>query len=339
MEEKLKKKHYIRQLQLREKIDDYFVATDATLIPFRPGSGKNGSFMRLTLSDCSGSLPAIMWEGGERVFPQLKGNAVVRIQGSVGQYRGEMQVIVDRLEITKGRVNPAYFLPQAPRSQQDMQRELGMAIDQVQLKPLRVLLDDLFGDQFFYQAFTEAPAAKSIHHAYLGGLLEHTLETFAFASAIAARYPEYINRDLLLTGALVHDCGKILEYQWQDLAVSLTDAGKLFGHLVLGAKLVEEKITRHPGFPPALKQELLHMILSHHGIEEWGSPQPPKTINAFALHHADFLSAEINHFQGLLAKAEESELLWTAVDKKLGRSVYRGFLPCDDVATTQEGDD
>lgn len=339
MEEKTKKKRYINKLQLGEKIDDYFVATDATLISFRPDSGRSGSFMRLTLGDRSGSLPAIMWEGGEQIFPQLKRSTMVRIRGSVGQYRNELQVVVDRLEIAEGTVSPESFLPQAPRSQLDMLQELRIALDLVQLEALHSFLIDLFDDHVFYQAFIEAPAAKNIHHAYLGGLLEHTLETFAFAKAIADHYPQYINRDLLLTGALLHDCGKIVEYNWDGLVFDLTDDGKLFGHLVLGAKLIEERLTNRPGFPRALKQELIHMILAHHGTEEWGSPQPPKTINAFALHHADLLSAELNHFQGLLTRAEEADVLWTAVDRKLGRSLYRGFLNYDEVAAAKEGDD
>ncbi|MGI6129271.1 MAG: 3'-5' exoribonuclease YhaM family protein [bacterium] len=338
MEETIKKKRYVNQLQVGEKVQDVFVASDAALIPFRPDSGKSGSFMRFSLSDQSGSLPAIMWEGGELVFPQLKQGVVVQIQGNVGQYRGQLQIIVERLELEPGAVDPACFLPQTSRSRSAMEQELRIALKKVQLPALRSLLSDLFEDRAFYQAFTQAPAAKRIHHAYLGGLLEHTLETVFFAEAIFAQYPQYINRDLLLTGALLHDCGKILEYNWQGLAVNLTDDGKLFGHLVLGAKLVDERINRYPQFPSSLRQELIHMILAHHGTEEWGSPQPPKTVNAFALHQADFLSAELSHFQSVLQKAEESDAKWSVMDRKLGRSLYRGFLNINEAAATREGD-
>lgn len=340
MGDKSLKKKYINALQVGERVNDYFVATGATLTPFRPESGKSGCFLRCTLSDRSGSLPAIMWEGGEDVFPRLQGNAIVRVLGTVGQYRGELQVVVDRLTTAVGSVDPSCFLPQAPRSRQEMEKELQIAIKKVQTEPLSWLLNDLFSDQSFYRHFIQAPAAKNVHHAYLGGLLEHTLETFCFATVVANRYPEYINRDLLFTGAILHDCGKIIEYEWEGLAFSLTDQGRLFGHLVLGAKLVEERIGRHSNFPVAIKQELIHMILSHHGTQEWGSPQPPKTINAFALHHVDYLSSELNHFQGLLDGASASASgLWTAMDWKLGRSVFRGFLSCDNAAAAREGED
>jgi 3'-5' exoribonuclease len=334
------KKRYINSLRRGERIKDYFVATGATLTPFRPESGRSGSFLRFTLSDRSGSLPAIMWEGGEEVFPQLQAeNTVVQLQGSVGQYRGDLQLVVERVNLVEESViDPAWFLPSSPQPHPLMEKKLQAAIEQIQSGPLSQLLNSMFGDADFYRAFVQAPAAKAIHHAYLGGLLEHTLETFAFAETIAAHYPRYINRDLLLTGALLHDCGKILEYNWEGLGFSFTDEGRLFGHLVLGARLVEERLAQNFEFPLPLKQELLHMILAHHGIEEWGSPQPPKTINAFALHHADYLSSELNHFQGLLDRADNLNEEWTAVDRKLGRSVFRGFLSQDEVAVTQEGE-
>ena len=247
-----------------------------------------------------------MWECSEDLFAQLKGDStVVQVRGNVGQYRGDPQVVVEKLSVVEAAVNPGWFLPEAPRSRQLMMKKLNTAIQQIQSEPLSWLLNSMFGDEAIYQAFVQAPAAKSIHHAYLGGLLEHTLETYSFAKAIAGHYPQYINRDLLLTGALLHDCGKIIEYKWQGLAFSLTNEGRLFGHLVLGARLVEERLTECSSFPLSLRQELIHMILAHHGIEEWGSPQPPKTINAFALHHADYLSAELNHFQGLIARSDK----------------------------------
>ncbi|NMA54735.1 MAG: HD domain-containing protein [Firmicutes bacterium] len=332
------KKRDIGSLQIGERINDYFVATDVTLNPFRPESGRQGSFLRLTLSDRSGVLPAIMWEGGEKIFSWLRtGGTVVKIRGNVGQYRGNLQVVVDEIKPADEKViDPAWFLPSSPRPRAIMEKELAGAIDQIRSAPLRQLLATMFDDTGFYQAFTEAPAAKVIHHAYLGGLLEHTLETFEFASAIAARYPQHINRDLLLTGALVHDCGKVFEYSWQGLAFDLTNEGKLFGHIVLGARLVEQTIASNSKFPRPLKQELLHMILAHHGIEEWGSPQPPKTLNAFALHQADCLSCELNHFQGLLDRAATLDGEWTAMDRKLGRSVFRGFLTQS--AATREGE-
>lgn len=335
MEEKPLKQQFTARLRPGERVEDYFVACEPQLRPFRNGGGRSGNFLRLTLRDREGALPAVLWDGAEAVYPRLKGNPVVKVRGSVGSYQGELQVVVEAVELVAKGPDPDYFLPSAPRPRAAMEQELTACRAEIQSEALSWLLEAFFGDPEFYAAFTRAPAAKSIHHAYVGGLLEHTLETAYFARAIAARFPAYINRDLLLTGALLHDCGKVQEYRVEGLGFTLTDAGRLFGHLVLGARLVEERLAARPDFPTILKEELLHMILAHHGSQEWGSPQPPKTITAFALHHADFLSAELNHFQGLL-QAGVNEEGWTAADRKLERSVYLGFLAKDEVAATSE---
>ncbi|HKM39425.1 MAG TPA: HD domain-containing protein [bacterium] len=335
------KDRYISSLKVGERIKDYFVATGATLTPFRPESGKRGSFLRLTLSDRTGSLPAIMWEGGERAFSQLGTEGTgVQIKGNVGQYRGDLQLVVEEITIAdESSLQPAWFLPSSPRPLPTMEKELRAVINEVKSAPLSRLLEIIFDDEDFYRAFVQAPAAKMIHHAYLSGLLEHTLETVGFAVAIANQYPHYINRDLLLTGALLHDSGKIFEYSWEGLSFTITDEGRLFGHIVLTARLVEKTIASIKGFPTALRHELIHMILAHHGIEEWGSPRPPKTINAFALHHADYLSCELDHFQGLLQRGGGSKDNWTTMDRKLGRSVFSGFLAPDEIATGRQGVD
>ncbi|MDK2855840.1 MAG: 3-5 exoribonuclease [Bacillota bacterium] len=330
------KRQFTARLKPGDEVEDYFVAAEPVLRPFRNGSGRSGSFLRLLLKDREGALPAVLWEGAEMVYPKLGGNPVVKVRGSVNRYQGELQVVLEAITPTEEELDPAYFLPCSPRPREEMEAELAARLAEVRLVPLSELLAAFFGDPTFFAAFTRAPAAKSIHHAYVGGLLEHTLETVHFAATIAARYPAYINRDLLLTGAFLHDCGKIIEYRIEGLAFTVSDAGRLFGHLVLGARMVEERIASCSNFPPNLKEELLHMILAHHGSEEWGSPQPPKTINAYALHLADYLSAEMNHFEGLIRAAGGTEG-WTAVDKKLERSVYLGFLGNDEVAAGREG--
>lgn len=335
MEEKPLKQQFTARLQPGERVDDYFVACEPALRSFRNGGGRSGSFLKLTLRDREGSLPAVLWEGAEAVYPRLRGNPVVKVRGSVGTYQGELQVVVEALEPAREELDPGNFLPSSPRPRPEMEKELAACLAAIENEPLRWLLSAFFADPAFYNAFARAPAAKNIHHAYIGGLLEHTLETVYFARAIAQRYPAYINRDLLLTGALLHDCGKVEEYRVEGLGFTLTAAGRLFGHLVLGARMVEERLAPRNDFPAALKEELLHVILAHHGSQEWGSPQPPKTITAFALHHADFLSAELNHFQGVL-QAGVNEEGWTAADRKLERSVYLGFLAPDEVAAARE---
>lgn len=326
------KRCFIKDFSVGERIDDCFVAVDATLNPFRPESGRSGRFLRFTIVDRTGSLPAIMWENGEAVFQYLEsGNTLVQVRGNVGQYRGEPQVVVESVQIVEENdVDPSWFLPKSPRPLQEMLSELKQVVLSIKTHPLSGLLTNMFQDEAFYQAFIEAPAAKSVHHAYLGGLLEHSLETVAFAEVIADQFPKYVNRELLITGALIHDCGKIKEYSWHK-GIDVTNTGRLFGHIVFGAEIVNDYWPLpEPKPAPEIKCELLHMVLSHHGCQEWGSPQPPKTINAFALHHADYLSAQIEHFQGVLGGTDKRHNCWTAKDFILGRRLYRGFLPLED---------
>ncbi|MGI6605336.1 MAG: 3'-5' exoribonuclease YhaM family protein [bacterium] len=333
MQETPVKRQYTSQLRLGDQVDDFFVLTEAVLRPLKTG---DRFFLRCNLRDRFGSVPAVMWEGAEGLYPTLRGNPVVKVRGNVNSYNGALQVVLDGITLCQERLDPGYFLPVSTRPRQEMERELVSAVAEVRSEPLSWLLKTFFADPEFCARFSQAPAGKSIHHAYVGGLLEHTLETVHFARAIAVCYPNYINKDLLLTGALLHDCGKIHEYCVDGMAFGLTDEGRLFGHLVLGSRMVEEKLREKPDFPLSLQRELLHMILSHHGKEEWGSPQPPKTFNAFALHHADYLSAELNHFHSLVVHAEANRELWTATDRKLERSVYLGFLGDDEVAAVEE---
>ena len=174
----------------------------------------------------------------------------------------------------------------------------------------------------FRARLMEAPAAKRIHHAYRGGLLEHLYEVLRLAEPLMELYPE-LDRDLLVTGILLHDIGK-LEELTPDLETDYTDRGRLLGHVVIGSERVGEIIRRLEGFPEELALRLQHMILAHHGRYKWGSPRRPKTLEAVALHHLENLDTQVNRFRELLEAARARGLAWTDYDRLLGRSLYAG---------------
>lgn len=169
----------------------------------------------------------------------------------------------------------------------------------------------------------EAPAARQIHHSYRAGLLEHVYELIPLAWPLLELHPE-INRGLLLTGILVHDIGKLEELRW-DLDIDYTDAGRLVGHIVLGARPVDRAIAAIEGFPNGLAQELLHLIVSHHGRHEWGSPRGPKSMEAIALHNLDNHGAQVNRSRLITELPRARGELWTPYDSSLGRSLYIGY--------------
>jgi 3'-5' exoribonuclease len=323
------KNKFVAAIAVGERVDDIFLVIEKSLHRYqKPKADGEEEFLRLVLGDNSGTINAIMWQGAREAYGNCEASPLVRVTGQVGTYREQPQLTVDSLTpVAKEQVNLADFQRASGKDRREMVAELRELIQGLENPHLKELLRSFFDDRKFLIAFADAPAAKSIHHAYVGGLLEHTLETVSICLHLVKLYPCYLNRDLLVAGALLHDIGKIKEYDAHALNFEITDDGKLFGHIILGSQMVEGAIARLEGFPPALASELLHMILSHHGQREWGSPEPPKTMNAFALHHADYLGAQMNHFYEVLHRHRAGEGEWTPLDSKLERSLYLGFLP------------
>ncbi|NLJ33603.1 MAG: HD domain-containing protein [Firmicutes bacterium] len=323
------KKKFVADLNVGDLVADVFLVVGKSLHKYqKANTGGEGEFLRLVLGDNSGTINAVMWEGAGAAYRSCETSPLVRITGRVTTYREQPQVTVEGLTaVNKQKVNLADFQRASERDRREMVEEIQELARELNNPFLRELIFSFIQDRQFLVAFADAPAAKAIHHAYVGGLLEHTLETVAICLEIFTLYPRYLNRDLLVAGAILHDIGKIKEYDAHALNFEITDSGKLFGHIVLGHQMVKENMDKIDGFPPDLAVELLHMILSHHGQRSWGSPEPPKTMNAFALHHADYLGAQLNYFQGLMEKNMGRGTNWTPMDYKLERSVFLGFLP------------
>ncbi len=194
-------------------------------------------------------------------------------------------------------------------------------LDKIGNSHLSSLAKVFYEDKEFLQQFSQSPAARRIHHAYLHGLLEHTVELLKLANTVLEIYPQ-IDADLLITGILLHDIGKVREYSWE-LDIDYTDEGRLLGHIVIADEMISNAIRQLPDFPEDLALTLRHMLVSHHGRYEWGSPRRPKTIEAIALHHLENLSAQINRFSLILENRLPGED-WTTYDRLLRRQLYSG---------------
>ena len=192
-------------------------------------------------------------------------------------------------------------------------------LDNIGNSLLSSLAKVFYEDREFLQQFSQSPAARRIHHAYLHGLLEHTVELLKLANTVIEIYPQ-MDADLLITGILLHDIGKVREYSWE-LDIDYTDEGRLLGHIVIADEMISNAIRQLPDFPEDLALTLRHMLVSHHGRYEWGSPRRPKTLEAIALHHLENLSAQINRFSLILENRLPGED-WTTYDRLLRRQLY-----------------
>jgi len=216
------------------------------------------------------------------------------------------------------------YLPTTRGNIEAMFGDLQSFIDRIENPPLKKLLKAFFDDRETAERFKRAPAAKSLHHIYLGGLLEHTHSVIRLLDQIASHYPG-VNRDLLLTGGILHDIGKISEFSY-DRLVEYSDEGRLIGHIIIGVEMIDQKIAGIPEFPESLAMELRHLILSHHGILEYGSPKRPKTLEALIVHYVDDLDAKVNSFEQYLNDFRNEETGWTPFHRFLERYLYRGRL-------------
>ncbi len=315
------KKQMINSLRIGDEVETQVLVLEANMTAFSAPHRAGEYFLRLVLGDVSGRIKAVMWNPPDD--QAIRQDDVVFVRGSVGEYHGPQIVVSDIRKLDPAKVNRAFFQPVSERDPGEMMAELRKVIDRdIKDRHLKKLLESFFNDENFTSQFSGSPAARTIHHNWVGGLLEHTLEVITFCRSQAAQYPREINLDLLLTGAILHDIGKIEEYRTDSLSFEFTDRGKLIGHICIGKEMVSEKLDQVPGFPENLRLELEHMLLSHHGAREWGSPEVPKTINAFALFHADLLSARLNQFTSVMGKHAPSSGDWTEWDRFLERSIY-----------------
>jgi 3'-5' exoribonuclease len=279
---------FVDQLRSGEElINEPFLLADVVRRKTRDGR----PFLLCTLRDRTGLMNGVFWDVPDYVDAWVKPGLAVLISGQINNYKNLLQVNITDLN-SAGDVALAELLPSSQRSRSDMLAELQEQIKQL-AEPWRGLVAQILLDDDFLARFADAPAARIMHHAYIGGLLEHTLSMASLANMLASHYP-YVNKDLLLAGTLLHDMGKTVEYSI-DGSFGFSEDGRLVGHIVR-AVVVVEQAAAEMDFPQDELRQLVHLILSHHGTLEWGSPVKPKTLEAILLHQIDLLDSRVQGY-------------------------------------------
>ncbi|VAW38459.1 3'-_5' exoribonuclease Bsu YhaM [hydrothermal vent metagenome] len=309
---------FVKDIKSGTVVDDIFMVKEMSRYETRAGK----PYLRLLLMDNSGEAPAMVWEGADRLQDICRAGRVCRFSALVQSYKGALQLKVSEArEVAEADVDMGLFLPASRYNVEAMAAELMELINSVKEAHFHALLMAFVNDGDFWSDFKKAPAAKGMHHAYIGGLLEHTLCVCRAADKMAGLYPA-LNRDLLLTGAVLHDAGKIREFSFAVPPFNYSDEGRLLGHMTICVNMLAEKLTALPDFPSQEALLLKHLILSHHGRYDYGSPVLPMTREAFALNFADDLDAKMNYLDRLSSGGEEEGYQWTDYQRNMERFLY-----------------
>ena len=312
------KNQFIDDLRAGQNLDDLFLLTEKRIAHKKDGN----PYLTLTLGDRSGTIAGVVWDNVERISAAAQVGDVVHAQGPVGEFRDRLQVVVRSLAAQPADSGDAAdFLPATGRNREAMFERLVQLTSGITNPHLKALMAEFWGDPDFVTAFKTAPAAKMMHHAYIGGLLEHTLSMALLCDRIGGHYAG-IDMDLLLCGAILHDIGKTRELSYR-LSFDYSDEGRLLSHIVIGLEMVDARIRRVDDFPKHLADLLKHLIVSHHGSRELGSPEPPKTIEALLLNHIDEIDSKVNAIRDFMQR-EDGSANWTPYHRLLERHFYKG---------------
>jgi 3'-5' exoribonuclease len=307
------KKRFLEELSEGELVQDVFLVKQSLLKTSRSGS----LYMDLKLADKSGTVNAKLWDASRQLHESFGADDFIMVRANVESYMGRPQLVISHVKkAEEEKIDLADFLPASERDTEEMRGELQELIGEVKDPSLNALLKAFFEDKDFARSFAQCPAAVSLHHAFLGGLLEHTLGVARMALDTAERYP-LLDRDMLLAGALLHDLGKVEEIE-HARAFKYSDRGSLIGHLVMGAAEIEKRAAKIKDFPQETLTQLQHLILSHHGQYEFGSPKLPMTAEAMALHYLDNLDAKMQAFR----EAQPVDGSWTEWSRMFERRLY-----------------
>ena len=313
-----KKNVYIRDIKSGDKVVDYFLVSEKNLA----FSQKGAPYLNVRLKDKTGELDGKIWDNAREWDKAFKKGDIIRIEARSANYKNLIQLSIAELKKAADEdVNLSDYLPTARKNGEQMLAELMGLVESVDTPPLKALLYSFFQDEELAALFRKAPAAKGFHHIYLGGLLEHTLSVARLLDLACAHY-DGIDRDLLLTGGILHDIGKVYEFSY-DRIIEYSDEGRLVGHIVMGVEMVDKRIAALPDFPAHLALKLRHILLSHHGDLEYGSPKRPKTVEALIVHFMDDLDAKVNAFQEYIAAAPDDDSGWTPFHRLFERFIYK----------------
>jgi 3'-5' exoribonuclease len=319
-------RRFVAQLGDGDSIEEVYLVTDKQL-----RANRNGQlYLQLELQDRTGSINARLWNAGEHLFQSFETGDFLIVKGKVQLFQGSLQIIlshVDRFESNKVQLTD--FLPHTEQDINKLLDKLRNFLLKLGNHHLRALAQCYLMDEKFMKGFTHAPAGIRVHHAYVGGLLEHIVSMLEVADRILPLYPD-VNRDLVMIGIFLHDSGKVRELAYER-AFGYTDEGQLLGHLAIGLEMLEANVTKVPElteepFPRELLLRLKHMILSHHGTLEFGSPKVPMTPEAVALHEIDSLDTRI-HITVREIKDDRSQgTAWTPFNAALQRKLFKGAI-------------
>jgi 3'-5' exoribonuclease len=312
------KSPYISELEPNQTIHGTFLVQHKDIRQKKSGD----PYLSLLLADRTGELDAKMWDNAAEVLDAFERDDFVRVKGLYQIFQNRPQLTVHKIAaVAESEVDFSDYFPASKRDRDEMFQELQSWIGSITNAHLRALLEAIFSDPEIAIAYRTAPAAKSVHHAWLGGLIEHVLSLCHLAKFTAAHYCD-IDLDLLLTGVILHDLGKIHELNYAR-GFSYSTEGQLLGHIVIGLRVIEEKLRAVPDFPAPLRDLLIHMILSHHGELEYGSPKVPLFAEALLLHHLDNLDSKMECVRGLVEKDQLVEGVWTGYSSALDRSLLK----------------
>ncbi len=303
----------IKEKKIQRIEDEVFLVSEKHVLKARNGD----DYLGLKLKDRSGTIDAKIWNNLIHLKNNFEEGDFVKITGESNFYNDNWQIIIkDIKKIDSSSIDKTQFLPSSKRSRETMKKELFVLINSVGNQSLKKLLLSIFENKDFLDKFCIAPAAKAMHHAYIGGLLEHTVSVSKLAKELGEYYKD-IDRDLLLSCALLHDIGKV--YELDPVTFNYTTEGKLIGHIVIGYSIVQNRIKGMKSISEERSMNLLHCILSHHGEYEYGSPKQPKTKEAILFNLIDVLDSRMQPVSEVKANANSN---WSDIVKIIGKSIY-----------------
>jgi 3'-5' exoribonuclease len=310
---------WVKDIEVDDRISGVYVAKMKRLATTKKGD----PFLSLTLSDRTGDIEARVWDRAEAFSSTFVEGDILDVEGHASSFRDQVQVTLSDLRVSEKGGDPTLFLETTSRDVNEMITALMKMAREIRNPHFKKLIERFLADRGFVAQFKKAPAAKGFHHSYIGGLLEHTLSVCEMIGSVAEHYSE-LDRDLLWTGGFLHDIGKTRELKF-DVTIDYTDEGRLLGHLALGVTMVDEVLSGMKDFPQDLSMLLKHLILSHHGEYEFGSPKRPKFLEAFALHLIDDLDAKINGL-GRFMENDQQGGGWTDFNRLFDRYFYKGEI-------------
>ncbi|MGV8074951.1 MAG: 3'-5' exoribonuclease YhaM family protein [Syntrophobacteraceae bacterium] len=316
-------KIFVTDIDANQEVSSSFVVAHKEVRVARNGT----PFLTLKLADKTGEIVGRVWEKADETAKAIATNGAVFVRARSERFRDELQLqILEIRPLSRNEIRPSDYLPMCPLDLDSIVDRLNKLVSSIKRRHLHQLMKVIAKDRHLMNRFKLAPAAKSMHHAYLGGLLEHTVSVAGLVSQICKHYPE-LDRDILIVGAILHDIGKVDEFVY-DLCIDYSHQGRLLGHMILGFQIFEDRVGLLKNFPAEDRLLIKHMILSHHGETQFGAVKVPMTREAFVLHYADDLDAKMSTLTRILSDSKAGNDSWTSYQPLFERFFFRG-LPAE----------